>query len=114
MSKEYVPIFSTRYLLSGGDPKAELEGWAEVVERDPQRGNTPYDGSMNPFVFGYVRFLADPPEVLRGRLFRFADIRLSPPRLGHTGFCCGYCFEPPEFPTYVGSDGQEHGEYWGG
>lgn len=21
--------------------------------------------------------------------------------------------EPPEFPTYVGSDGKEHGEYWG-
>ena len=24
----------------------------------------------------------------------------------------GQGYEPPEFPTYAGADGREHGEYW--
>jgi len=71
---EYVPIYRLPH-------ETELEGWAEVIDRDyPHHVLGTYE--LNPFVFGMVRFLADDPEKVVGRVFRVANIRMEPPRLG--------------------------------
>lgn len=77
---EFVPIFRL-------PAEAELEGWAEIVQRDPFHWlEIPGSHSgPNPFVYGTVRFLADPPDRVVGRVFRIANIRPSPPPLGETG-----------------------------
>lgn len=74
---EYVPIFRLPH-------EKELEGWAEIIERDQERGLLGAEYRMNPFVFGRVRFLADPRDKVVGRLFRLANIRPEPPPLGET------------------------------
>ena len=113
---------------TGRDPRALREAEREgVLPDDPEPVRTFYADAAGLYhVGGRIQW---PESVIRGlcgaqlaRPYRSTTL-LAPGR-----HLCDMCVrieeaddeptpkpprEPPEFPTYVGTDGKEHGEYWG-